>query len=119
MTKGTVVVLGKTGRNFAAGMTGGFAYVLDETCEFQGRMCNRAGVDLEPVESPEDVESLRALIEKHREVTESPRAGWIIENWDSMLPRFVKVFPHEYKRVMGVERRKAPITQPLLEPAVA
>jgi glutamate synthase domain-containing protein 3 len=99
MTRGTVVVLGKTGRNFAAGMTGGFAYVLDETGEFRGRMCNRASVDLEPVEDPGDVESLRALIEKHREVTESPRAGWVLENWDSMLPRFVKVFPHEYKRV--------------------
>jgi glutamate synthase domain-containing protein 3 len=119
MTRGTVVVLGRTGRNFAAGMTGGFAYVLDETGEFQSRMCNRAGVDLEPVENPEDVESLRALIEKHREVTESPRAGWILDHWDSMLPRFVKVFPHEYKRVLGVERRKAPFTQPLIEEAVA
>jgi glutamate synthase (NADPH/NADH) large chain len=113
MTRGTVVVLGRTGRNFAAGMTGGVAYVLDETGEFQGRMCNRSGVDLEPVENPEDVETLRALIEKHRALTESPRAGWILDNWDSMLPRFVKVFPHEYKRVMGV------VAQPQLEEAVA
>ncbi len=99
MTKGTVVVLGPTGRNFAAGMTGGFAFVLDETGEFASTLCNRAGVDLEPV--PEsDAEMLQRLIVAHVEATASPRGKWILENWDTMLPKFVKVFPHEYRRVL-------------------
>jgi glutamate synthase domain-containing protein 3 len=115
MTKGTVVVLGRTGRNFAAGMTGGFAYVLDETGDFCARMCNRASVDLEPLEEPGDIETVRALIEKHRALTESPRAGWILDNWDSMLARFVKIFPHEFKRVLGVARRKEPFRLPLAD----
>jgi glutamate synthase (NADPH) large chain len=104
MTKGLVVVLGPTGRNFAAGMTGGFAYVLDETGEFVAGRCNRAGVDLEQVEDPEDIRVLKELIEKHLRLTGSPRAEWILDNWKEMLPKFVKVFPHEYKRVMGVRR---------------
>ncbi len=105
MTKGTVVVLGPTGRNFAAGMTGGIAYVLDESGEFAARLCNRAGVDLEPVSDEADIELLRGLIAKHAELTGSPRAEWILENWAGMLPKFVKVFPHEYKRVLGVQRQ--------------
>ncbi|MBI4877955.1 MAG: glutamate synthase large subunit [Acidobacteria bacterium] len=119
MTNGRVVVLGQTGRNFAAGMTGGFAYVLDESGEFCAKMCNRSSVDLEPVEEAEDIRLLRSLIERHRSLTESPRAGWILENWDRLLERFVKVFPHEYKRVLGVARREEPFVLPLLEPAVA
>jgi glutamate synthase domain-containing protein 3 len=114
MTKGTVVVLGKTGRNFAAGMTGGIAYVLDETGEFAATRCNRAGVDLEPVVEPADIQLLRSLIESHFEATGSPRAEWILENWDDMLAKFVKVFPHEYKRVLGVPRAtgRAEVTSP-------
>jgi glutamate synthase (NADPH) large chain len=107
MTKGLVVVLGRTGRNFAAGMSGGFAFVLDETGEFRGTMCNRTSVDLDPVDDPMDVQALRNLIHRHVEYTDSPRGQWILENWLSMLPKFVKVFPHEYKRVMGVPRAKA------------
>jgi glutamate synthase domain-containing protein 2/glutamate synthase domain-containing protein 1/glutamate synthase domain-containing protein 3 len=119
MTKGTVVVLGRTGRNFAAGMTGGVAYVFDETGEFCSRMCNRAGVDLEPLDDPRDIELVRALVEKHRALTESPRAAWILDNWDSMLARFVKVFPHEYKRVLGVARREEPFLLPIPEAVAA
>ncbi len=104
MTKGTVVVLGKTGRNFAAGMTGGIAYVLDETGEFVRIRCNRASVDLDPVVDPRDIELIQTLITRHAELTESPRAKWILDNWDTMLPKFVKVFPHEFKRVMGIKR---------------
>ena len=104
MTKGTVVVLGKTGRNFAAGMTGGIAYVLDETGEFVRVRCNRASVDLDPVVDPRDIELIQTLITRHAELTESPRAKWILDNWDTMLPKFVKVFPHEFKRVMGIKR---------------
>jgi glutamate synthase domain-containing protein 2/glutamate synthase domain-containing protein 1/glutamate synthase domain-containing protein 3 len=101
MTKGLVVVLGKTGRNFAAGMSGGFAFVLDEAGEFSNTMCNKASVDLEPVEDTKEMEALKNLIERHAEYTGSPRARWILENWPEMLPKFVKVFPHEYKRVIA------------------
>ena len=111
MTKGLVVVLGKTGRNFAAGMTGGIAYVLDETSEFARVRCNRASVDLDAVTDPQDIELIQSLIARHSELTESPRARWILDNWESMLPKFIKVFPHEYKRVLGVPR--TPVT---LEP---
>ena len=104
MTRGTVLVLGKTGRNFAAGMTGGIAYVLDETGEFVRVRCNCASVDLERVVDPQDIDLIQNLIERHAELTESPRAKWILDNWDTMLPKFVKVFPHEYKRVLGVKR---------------
>jgi glutamate synthase domain-containing protein 2/glutamate synthase domain-containing protein 1/glutamate synthase domain-containing protein 3 len=104
MTRGTVLVLGKTGRNFAAGMTGGIAYVLDETGEFFRVRCNCASVDLERVVDPQDIDLIQNLIERHAELTESPRAKWVLDNWDTMLPKFVKVFPHEYKRVLGVKR---------------
>lgn len=116
MTKGTVVVLGRTGRNFAAGMTGGLAYVLDETGEFCARMCNRASVDLEPLDDG-DADLVRSLVERHRTLTRSARAGWILENWQSLLPRFVKVFPHEYKRVLGVAARQEPYMLPMAEAA--
>ncbi len=107
MTKGLVVVLGKAGRNFAAGMTGGIAFVLDETGEFSNVLCNKASVDLEPVTDPADIAALQNLIAKHVEATGSPRGQWILENWLSMLPKFVKVFPHEYKRVLGIPRASA------------
>ncbi|MGE5647908.1 MAG: glutamate synthase large subunit [Acidobacteriota bacterium] len=108
MTKGLVVVLGPTGRNFAAGMSGGLAYVLDETGEFAAARCNRASVDLETIADSAEAESLRELIARHAELTESPRAKWILDNWKQMLPKFVKVFPHEYKRVLGVARSAKP-----------
>ena len=104
MTKGLVVVLGRTGRNFAAGMTGGIAFVLDESGDFERIHCNRGGVDLEPVGDAADLRALENLITRHFEMTGSPRAKWILENWGTMTQRFVKVFPHEYKRVLGVPR---------------
>mgnify|MGYP005809629257 CR=1 FL=1 len=104
MTKGLVVVLGKTGRNFAAGMNGGFAYVFDEKGDFAQARCNLAGVDLEPVIEPKDIETVRTLIARHIEATGSRRARWILDNWEEMQPRFIKVFPHEFKRVLGVPR---------------
>jgi glutamate synthase domain-containing protein 3 len=104
MTKGLVVVLGRTGKNFAAGMSGGIAYVLDETGDFSSRLCNRSGVDLEPFTNSADVDTVRHLVERHADLTGSPRARWILDNWYGMLPRFVKVFPHEYKRVLGMPR---------------
>ncbi len=113
MTNGTVVVLGACGRNFAAGMSGGIAYVLDHRGDdrrgdFAARRCNTASVDLEPVDDPQDVSTLQELIAKHRDYTGSPRAAWILENWSVMQERFIKVFPHEYKRVLGVGRRNGP-----------
>src|SRR5437879_4923618 len=105
MTKGLVIVLGRAGRNFAAGMSGGIAYVLDEKGDFAEKRCNLAGVDLEPVMDTADVQLLRHWIEKHFEATGSPRAEWILENWSSMLPKFIKIFPHEYKRVLGIARK--------------
>ncbi len=107
MTNGAVVVLGMTGRNFAAGMSGGIAYVYDEQGDFSTRRCNRASVDLEPLLSPEDVERVRGLLERHRDLTGSPRAAWILEHWTDAQPRFIKVFPHEYKRVLGIARAES------------
>jgi glutamate synthase (NADPH) large chain len=103
MTNGLVLVLGKTGKNFGAGMSGGVAYVLDESGEFASTWCNRTGVDLDELDT-KDMEAIRNLVERHVDYTESPRGKWILENWAEMLPKFVKVFPHEFKRVMGVPR---------------
>jgi glutamate synthase domain-containing protein 3 len=108
MTRGTVVVLGKCGRNFAAGMSGGIAYVLDEKDDFAGKRCNTAGVDLEPVPA-EDIDLLYGIISNHVDATASPRGKWVLENWESMLPKFVKVFPHEYKRVLGIVRQQVAV----------
>jgi glutamate synthase domain-containing protein 3 len=101
MTNGLVVVLGSTGRNFAAGMSGGIAYVLDESGEFAGYLCNKTSVDLEHVFDPDDQQILKTLIYRHFDATKSPRARWVLENWTAMLPKFVKVYPHEFKRVMA------------------
>ena len=104
MTKGLVVVLGKCGRNFAAGMNGGIAYVLDDRGDFAEKRCNLNSVDIDAVVEQRDIEQLQALIGRHVEFTGSPRAKWVLENWADMLPRFCKVFPHEFKRVLGVPR---------------
>ena len=114
MTKGTVVVLGHGGRNFGAGMSGGLAYVIDETGEFSNVLCNRTTVDLEPLEVPSEIQLVRDLVLRHAELTQSPRARWILENFEHMLPKFVKVFPHEYKRVLGVKRSENQYKVPLL-----
>jgi glutamate synthase domain-containing protein 3 len=99
MTGGRVVVLGRTGRNFAAGMSGGIAYVLDEDGGFAGR-CNTELVGLDPLED-DDVEALRALVEEHAERTGSTVAARVLADWEQVLPRFVKVMPHDYKRALA------------------
>jgi glutamate synthase domain-containing protein 2/glutamate synthase domain-containing protein 1/glutamate synthase domain-containing protein 3 len=104
MTNGLVVVIGSTGRNFAAGMSGGIAFVYDDVGDFATRRCNAASVDLDPLKHEEDVALVRGLLERHRDATGSPRAAWILENWREAQGRFIKVFPHEYKRVLGVAR---------------
>jgi glutamate synthase domain-containing protein 3 len=108
MTNGLVVVLGSCGRNFAAGMSGGIAYVFDDKMDFTEKRCNLASVDLEPVIEPRDVELVHGLIERHFELTGSKRAKHILDNWLEMLPRFIKIFPHEFKRVLGVSRTRHP-----------
>ncbi len=99
MTGGKVVILGKTGRNFAAGMSGGVAYVLDETGDFSTR-CNREMVDLETLEDPEEIREIHEMITKHGQYTESKRAELVLASWESMSRKFVKVMPRDYKRVL-------------------
>jgi glutamate synthase domain-containing protein 3 len=90
-------------------MTGGMAYVLDQTTEFAAACCNRADVDLEPVSDAKDIQILHGLVARHAELTDSPQAKWILKHWDAMLPKFIKVFPHEYKRVLGIPRIPASV----------
>jgi glutamate synthase (NADPH) large chain len=106
MTGGTVVVLGATGRNFAAGMSGGIAYVLDEHEEFRDR-CNTEMVALEQPDD-RDLEELKAMIERHAELTASAKATIILLNWRTYAHRFIKVMPMDYKRVLqALERATA------------
>ena len=100
MTGGCVVVLGPTGHNFGAGMSGGIAYVWDEQHLFD-RYCNLDMIDLDPVSDPEDIKRLRALIGEHARATGSQRARDILADFENALPNFVKVFPMEYRRVLG------------------
>ncbi|HEX2861942.1 MAG TPA: glutamate synthase large subunit, partial [Lacunisphaera sp.] len=107
MTGGRVVVLGSTGRNFAAGMSGGVAYVLDEAGVFAADV-NGAMVGLEKLEKPAEIAEVRALIEKHLAYTRSPRAQEVLANWTSLVPKFVKVMPKDYKRMLScIERVQA------------
>ena len=99
MTGGTVVVLGKTGKNFAAGMSGGIAYVLDEDWDFYQRV-NKDMVSLEPVEHKYDVSLLKDLIREHVELTGSPRGKEILDNFGEYLPKFKKVLPHDYDKML-------------------
>src|SRR5438270_12225482 len=96
-------MFGQCRRNLTAGRSGGSAYELDETSYFAEKRCNTPVVDLESV-SEEDIRILQEMIEEHVETTGSPRGQWILESWDSMLEKFIKIFPHEYKRVLGVPR---------------
>ncbi|TAJ12254.1 glutamate synthase large subunit [Marinilabiliaceae bacterium JC017] len=105
MTGGRVVVLGKTGRNFAAGMSGGIAYVLDEGGNFD-YYCNKGLVDLMPVEDYADVQELQFMLNKHLLHTNSLKAQEILVNWERYLPKFVKVIPFEYKKVLQEEKIK-------------
>jgi glutamate synthase (ferredoxin) len=99
MTGGRVVVLGDTGRNFAAGMSGGIAYVLDERGDFD-RRCNQDMVDLERLEDEEEIREVKQLIGRHAQYTDSERARHVLNHWPEMWPRFVKVMPRDYRRVL-------------------
>ncbi|HXB01558.1 MAG TPA: glutamate synthase large subunit [Opitutaceae bacterium] len=100
MTGGRVVILGPAGRNFAAGMSGGIAYVLDERGDFPTRV-NPQMVGVEKLETPAEIAAVRAMIENHLTYTKSSRAKQILDAWDQMVPRFVKVIPKDYKRVLA------------------
>jgi glutamate synthase (NADPH/NADH) large chain len=112
MTGGRVVILGPTGRNFAAGMSGGVAYIWDPHDRFLAN-CNLGMVELEKVTADDDVAELRELIEKHARYTDSVPAARILEDWDACLPQFVKVMPTDYKRVLEERRRRAAVPQPV------
>jgi len=104
MTGGRVVVLGPTGRNFGAGMSGGVAYVLDERGDFPGRV-NKQMVGVEPLADEKEIAELKALIERHRAYTRSARAQEVLDAWDKVVPRFLKVMPKDYKRMLaGIAR---------------
>jgi glutamate synthase domain-containing protein 3 len=99
MTGGVVAVLGQTGKNFAAGMSGGIAYVYDPAEGFDTR-CNLDMVDLESVWSEKDRKQLREMLDNHFRYTKSQRAAMILENWEAHLPLFVKVIPLDYRKVL-------------------
>ena len=103
MTGGRVVVIGPTGRNFGAGMSGGIAYVLDRAGDFAIR-CNREMVDLEPLAEDEDIALVRELLERHRDFTGSAVAAALLEDWAGTISRFVKVMPLDYRRVLEEQR---------------
>ena len=105
MTGGRVVIIGPTGRNFGAGMSGGIAYVLDDEGEFDIR-CNKEMVDLEPLTEDEDIDLVRSLLERHREHTGSTVAGGLLEDWQGTVSRFVKVMPLDYRRVLNEQRAR-------------
>ncbi len=112
MTGGTVIVLGSTGRNFAAGMSGGIAYIFDPKNKFPVH-CNKQLVDLVPVEEEEDIKHLKSLIEEHFIHTHSTVARRVLDEWEITLPQFVKVYPKDYRRVQ--EEKKRQETQVKLE----
>jgi glutamate synthase (NADPH/NADH) large chain/glutamate synthase (ferredoxin) len=106
MTGGVVVVLGQTGRNFAAGMSGGVAFVLNEFDQFQSR-CNLGMVELEKVKTADDKKTLHQMITSHFVQTGSRNAKRILDSWESMLPKFEKIMPVDYKRVLEERKKKA------------
>ncbi len=104
MTGGRVVILGPTGRNFAAGMSGGVAYVLDEAGDFK-RRCNQQMVGLETLDDPAEIEELRQMIQRHLQYTRSQRAATLLADWANVTPKFVKVMPKDYKRMLQAIKR--------------
>ncbi|MCX6996147.1 MAG: glutamate synthase large subunit [Kiritimatiellaeota bacterium] len=117
MTGGRVVVLGRTGRNFAAGMSGGIAYVLDETGDFKTLRCNTEMVGFEELVQPDEVAEVRGLIERHVQYTGSALGRRVLEQWETLRRQFVKVMPTDYKRALQLLASKPP--EPARRPAAA
>jgi len=103
MTGGRVVILGRVGKNFAAGMSGGIAYVLDPD-ERLPEMCNPEMVQLFSLEDPEEIVAVKEMIRRHAELTRSQLAWQILARWDEQIPRFVKVYPNDYRRVLEAQK---------------
>ncbi len=103
MTGGRIIVLGKVGRNFAAGMSGGIAYVLNVDGNF-AYFCNRSMVELSPAFDYEDQEFIKAWLQKHVTHTGSPVARLVLDRWHEYLPKFIRVMPIEYKRILQEQR---------------
>ncbi len=104
MTGGRVVVLGKTGRNFAAGMSGGIAYIIDHKGDFK-RRCNLEMVDLEPLEDSVEIAEVKDMVQAHAELTGSLLAYRVLANWEDTLPLFVRVVPKDYRRMLDALRQ--------------
>ena len=112
MTGGKVVVLGKTGRNFAAGMSGGIAYVFDPENKFVNGLCNTESIEFETV-IDEDALDLKMMIEKHYLYTNSQRAKYLLENWEQNIEKFIKVMPTEYKIALKRLKTEEPMVEEL------
>src|SRR6185503_647957 len=108
MTGGRVIVLGRTGRNFAAGMSGGMAYVLDTDGKFKTR-CNPEMVDLEALVDAEEIDFVQTLIMRHAAATASTYAQNLLKDWASLQAKLVKVMPREYKRALAEQTKKAAV----------
>jgi glutamate synthase (ferredoxin) len=104
MTGGRVVILGPTGKNFAAGMSGGIAYVLDEKGDFRTKV-NPEMVKTFGLEDEEEIALVKAMIKKHADTTNSDRAAKVLAEWDALAPKFVKVYPNDYRRVIETQKR--------------
>ncbi|MBI5178126.1 MAG: glutamate synthase large subunit [Nitrospinae bacterium] len=104
MTGGRVVILGPVGKNFAAGMSGGIAYVLDEDGKSRHRI-NTGMVELDGLADPKETAMVKTMIERHHQFTQSPHAKKVLDSWNAMSPKFIKVMPHDYKRVMAEMER--------------
>jgi glutamate synthase (NADPH) large chain len=118
MTGGRVVVLGPTGRNFAAGMSGGIAYVLDGDGRFHAR-CNTEMVDLEDLVDGEEIALVRGLVERHAALTGSALAGRLLADWTRTLGRLVRVMPRDYRRVLEATARMRSLGLPEAEAEMA
>lgn len=100
MTGGVAVILGKIGRNFGAGMSGGIAYILDMDNTFFVQNCNSESLNIDPIRSKEDELQLKQLIQNHYQATESPLAKRILDDWQHYLPKFLKILPEEYRQAL-------------------
>ena len=101
MTGGEVVILGDVGKNFAAGMSGGVAYVLSKDAEQFKALCNKEMIIFEKLEERAEIERIKGLLEKHMELTDSLAAQQVLANWDKYVQQFVKVIPKDYKRMIA------------------
>ena len=104
MTGGRVVVLGKTGKNFAAGMSGGIAYVLDEDNHLY-RNLNKEMISIEKVDNPYDKQELKNMLEKHVAATNSEKGRRVLENFETYVPKFKKIIPNDYKRMLTLSAK--------------